>query len=222
MFSLQSASRLCLIAVITLLSLLCAGCGSSSSSNSLTQAQAQAVSQQVSVALDQALAASFASDALTVRGEPGVHQNLAAVVRDIHPDQSSPCTTTDTGESCDFPVSYTGPCSGGGTISVAGDIDGSLTSSGDGSIQTALTITPTNCSVSTLVLNGDPNVAVAGQISFTQSALVYPIAFTETGAISYGSKSFETCQINVTDTISSATACTITGTVCGQPVTGSC
>ncbi|MGA1985242.1 MAG: hypothetical protein ABSG72_03145 [Candidatus Sulfotelmatobacter sp.] len=224
MFCLLRNARLYLTLAAALLPLLCTGCGSSSnSSNTVSQAQAQAVSQQVSLALDQALTAAFSSSSSDALAERGAHHSLATVMNDLHPDSSStPCTATNLGETCDWTVSYSGSCPGGGTISVDGGIDGSLTSSGSGSIATALTITPTSCSVSSLILNGDPDIAIAGSITFSDDAVVYPITFTETGGVSWGSSSSQVCTINVSDSITSATACTITGTVCGQTISGTC
>ncbi|HME37050.1 MAG TPA: hypothetical protein VKF84_17590 [Candidatus Sulfotelmatobacter sp.] len=218
MFRVKNSPRFCWIAVAAMLSILCGACGSSSS-NTLSQAQAQAVTEQLSHALDQALTTAITSNALA---EKAVHPSLATVVKDIHSDQSSPCTTTATGENCNFPVSDNVACPGGGTIAVTGDVDGALNNNGGGSIQTALTITPTGCSVSNLVISGDPSVSVAGQINFTQSAPVFPITLTETGGVSYGPKPSGSCQLNVTYTISSETSCTISGTACGRSVSGSC
>ncbi len=214
---LNNRFRFCLIAAATL-PILSAGCGNSS--NTLSQAQAQAVTQQISLALDQALSQTIAANAVS---EKGFHPSLATIVSNIHSDQS-PCTVTATGENCNFPISDSVACSGGGTISVAGDVDGALNSSGGGSIQTQITVTPASCSVSNsnLVINGDPSVTVDSQINFTASAPAYPITFAETGGISYGPKPSGSCQINVTSTINSATSCTITGTVCGRSVNGSC
>jgi hypothetical protein len=87
---------------------------------------------------------------------------------------------------------------------------------------TLLTITPSACSVSGLILNGDPSITVDGQINFTQSAPSFPITLSETGGLSYGPNSSGSCQFNLTYSITSTTACTITGTACGQPVTGPC
>src|ERR1700689_1409790 len=197
----RKSSRFCWIVAAATLAILYAGCGSSGSNN-LSQAQAQAVTQQISLALDAALTQSIASNAVS---EKGTRPDLAAVLSHIHSDQSSPCTVTGTGETCAFPVSDTVPCSAGGTISVAGDIDGTLNSSGGGSIQSALIVTPTSCSVSNLVINGDPSLSVDGQINFTESAPAFPITLTETGGISYGPKPSGNCQLNVTYAITSAT-----------------
>jgi len=206
--------------VVATLFILSAGCGNSS--NTLSQAQAQAVTQQISLALDTALSQAIAANAVS---EEVAHPSLATIVSNIHsPDSSSPCTVTATGENCNFPISDTVACSGGRTISVAGDIAGALNSNGGGSIQSQITVTPASCAVSNsnLVINGHPSVTVDSQINFTQSAPAYPITFSETGGISYGPKPSGSCQINVSSTITSATSCTITGTVCGRSVSGSC
>jgi hypothetical protein len=201
--------------------LFCTGCGGdSSSSQNISQAQAQAVSAEMAQALAQALGDAFATG-LPAAG--GAHPSLAAAVKNIHPDSSSsPCTSTATGENCNWPVSFDGPCPGGGTIAVTGNVDGSLDNTGVGSIQTLLTITPASCSVDSLVINGDPSVTVDGQINFTDSAPVFPITLTEVGGVSYGPNPSGSCQFNVTYAITSETSCTITGTACGQSVNGSC
>ncbi len=214
----KNTALFCAIIVVATLFILSAGCGSSSSNN-LSQSQAQAVTQEISLALDQALVTAIASNAVS---DNGAHPSLATVVSNLHSDQSSPCTVTATGENCNFPISDTVPCSAGGTISVAGDVNGTLNSNGGGSIQTAITVTPTSCSVSNLVINGDPSVTVDSQINFTGFAPAYPITFAETGDISYGPKPSGTCQLKVSSTITSATTCNITGTVCGQSVSGNC
>jgi hypothetical protein len=215
----KNSASFCAIVVVAILFILSAGCGSSS--NTLSQAQAEAVTQQISLALDQALSQAIAANAVS---EKGAHPSLATIVSHIHSDQSSPCTPTATGETCNFPISDTVACSAGGAISVAGDVDGTLNSNGGGSIQTQITVTPASCAVSNsnLVINGDPSITVDSQINFTQSAPAFPITFAETGGISYGPKPSGSCQINVTSTINSATSCTITGTVCGRSVNGSC
>lgn len=221
-------SSLCLTIVPLTLSILCAGCGSGSnrSNNSMSPAQAQAVSEEVEQALIQSLQVAFpASAPATSNGR----KNLSTVVGDIRPDASSGCTSTPTGESCNFPISLMNyPCGplpqGGtyGTISVTGDVDGSLSSAGDGSVSGQLTITPSNCAVSNLLVNGDPSISVAGQINFTDTAPTFPIVFTETGGISYGPNPSGSCQVNATYTINSLTSCSISGMVCGQSVSGSC
>jgi hypothetical protein len=211
-----------LVVVAAILVILCGGCGSSSSSsssNTMSAAQAQAVSQQVVQAVVAALSNAFGVSPSAARD---ARPSLSTVVGGIQPDQSSGCTPTATGQSCNFPLSYSGPCSGGGTISVSGDIDGTLNSSGSGSIDSQITITPANCSVSNLTFNGDPNISIGGQIGFTDAGPVLPITLMEGGGISYGPHPSGSCQLSVTYTINSLTSCTVTGMVCGQSVNGSC
>ena len=211
--------NLCLMVAVALLLILCVGCGSSNSmNNNMSQAQAQAVAQQVSQAIVQALGAAVPATAppATTNTRP----SLSTVVSDLQPDALSGCTSTSNGENCNIPISLTNyPCSGpqGGTFSVTGDVDGSLTNSGSGSLSAQLAITPANCSVSNLILNGDPSINVGGQINFTNDQTpVFPVTFTETGGISYGPNPSGSCQLNATYTINSSLVCTVSGTVCGQ------
>ncbi len=207
-------------AVAAALTILSSGCGSSSSRpSSMSQAQALAVTQQVSNALDNALQVVFVAPAAAASG---AHRSLATVIREMRPDASSPCTPTSTGENCSWPVSYTGPCPGGGAIAVTGEVEGSLNSMGGGSVQTQILIAPANCAVSNLVINGDPGLLVDNQITFTQTGPAYPITLTEIGGVSYGPKPSGSCQFNVTYTVSSENGCTVSGTACGQTVGGSC
>ena len=226
MFRIKSPVSLCLTAVAAMLSMVFLGCGGGSNSmnNSMSQAQAQAVAQQVSQAIAQALGGVVPASAPAI-GES--RPSLATAVSDIRPHTSSECTPTISGgETCNFPISLTDfPCSGaqGGTISVAGDISGTLDNTGAGSVSGQFTITPSACSVSNLVLNGDPNINVAGQVNFTANETpVFPIIFTETGGISYGPNPSGSCQVNASYTINSSLSCTISGMVCGQTVSGSC
>jgi hypothetical protein len=222
MFRIKTSESLCLIAAAALLPILSTGCGSNSSTNNnMSQAQAQAVAQQVSQAITQAL-----SGAVPATATSDTRPSLSTVVNNIHPDALPGCTSTSNGESCNIPISLTNyPCGGpqGGTISVTGDVDGTLNNSGSGSLSTQLAITPANCSVSNLILNGDPSINVAGQINFANDETpVFPVTFTETGGISYGPNPSGSCQVNATYTINSSLSCTVSGTVCGQSVSGSC
>jgi hypothetical protein len=232
----EKRGSLCLTIFAALLSILCCGCGSNSSNNSMSNnsmspAQAQAVTDQVVQALTASLGAAISSNS---RGTNGVRsgetnenrRSLASLVSDLHPDATGGCTSTATGENCNWPISLTNdPCDGtqGGTISVTGDIAGTLSNAGAGSVSGQFTITPTNCSVSNLIVNGDPSISIAGEINFTSGIVpTYPITFTETGGISYGPNPSGSCQLNATYTINSLSSCTVSGTVCGQSVTGSC
>jgi hypothetical protein len=188
-----------------------------SSNNTLSAAQAQAVSAQVADTFAFALSAAFG-----VVVPDGARPGLSTTVAAVRADSSSGCTAAGSGESCNFPLSYTGPCSGGGTISLSGDIDGTLNNSGDGSITAQIAVTPANCSVSGTTIEGDPDITLNGQINFASGGPAYPITFMEGGGISYGPNPSGSCKVNVTYSINSLSSCSVTGTVCGQPVSGNC
>ena len=180
------------------------------------------MAEEFSHAVGQALASAFG---LSGPAEMGSRPRLSSVIRAIRPDQLPPlpsCTPTATGENCNWPVSYQGPCPQGGTITVSGDVDESLNNDGAGSVSSQLSMIPANCGLSALVINGDPSVDVGLQLSFAKSAPVFPETVTEIGGIFYGPKPSGSCQLNVTYTVASETSCTLTGTVCGQSVAGSC
>lgn len=200
--------------------LLWIGCGGSSQSNTLSAAQAQAIAQQVVAALAQAIATAASGNPNPPMSES--HRHLTTALSGLRPDTSSGCTTTSMGQTCNFPFSSSSPCPSGGSISVSGAIDGTLTTSGSGSLSTQLTVTPTNCATPTVTFNGDPNITVDGQIGFSNASPTFPVTLTEGGGISYGPNPSGSCQLSVKYSINSLTSCTVTGTVCGQSVNGSC
>jgi hypothetical protein len=208
-----------LLAAPALLSLFSVGCGSSSSSNTLSAAQAQAVSEQVSETVATGMSNAFNQSGSTVRTTRPSLSNLAGKT---HPADLSGCVGSDGQFNCEVPISATANCPNGGTMSVAGDATGILDSNGDGSLTTSLTITPAQCAVDGLVLNGDPNIMVNTALNFTDNGIVAPVSLSATGGITYGSHSSQSCQVNVIYSIDSSGTCTSVGTVCGQPVSGSC
>jgi hypothetical protein len=218
MFGMKGYAFPWMIVVAAMVSIFCGGCGSGSSNN-LSQAQAQAVTVEVSGAVVQSLESAFPSGAGVAKG---ARRNLSTVVSGIRPNASSGCTTSGSEENCNWPVSYDGACPLGGTIAVAGDIEATLNNDGDGSVSSQLAITPATCGVSNLVINGDPDIGVGLNMSFTDSAPVFPITLTAGGGISYGPKPSGSCKFDVTFTITSETSCSIAGTVCGQSVSGNC
>jgi hypothetical protein len=212
-----SSTRLARVAAAVCTAILWTSCGSSSN-NSISNAQAQAISEEFVSAVQSALTSGFASG---VRAPAGAHENLAKIIRQAHPEASTGCITNSNGQTCNFPVSYTGPCPSGGTISVSGDFDMTLNDSGDGSDSSTLTVTPSNCVVSNLTINGDPNVTLATTINLANNALSYPVTMSENGGISYGPHPAARCTVNVSLTLG-ATSCSVSGEVCGHAVNGNC
>lgn len=206
------------VMMAVILIVACDGCGSGSSSNqSLSAAQAQEVSKELSLAVSQALQTTF-----NLPPAAGIRRTLPASIAKLQSHGLPNCTPNGAGETCDWPVTYTGSCPLGGAISVTGNFAGTLDGSGDGSLSSQLAIVPASCALSGLIIDGDPNVVVQNQLNFSGGAPVFPVIFSESGDVSYGPKPSGKCQVNVTYTINSATSCVAAGTLCGQPVSGSC
>lgn len=171
----------CAIAALTLLALVSVTCGGSSHSN-VSQAQAQAISAQLFTALNSAMAAGLTPPAVSaLAGRP----SLGEIVERGHA-QSSGCTITNTGQSCNIPITYHGPCPNGGSISVTGDFVFTLDNSGNGSDSSTLTVTPLACVVDNLTINGDPNVMFSTQFNLQNNALAFPIVLSGMGGVSFG------------------------------------
>jgi len=195
------------------------GTSNSNSSHNLSHSQSQAVVQELNSAVVAAFVSGLQVPMPADRAEP---RRLPAIVRNPRPALTEDCISTETGETCNIPISFTGPCPNGGAIAVDGDFIFTLDNSGNGNDSSTLIITPTNCALSDLTINGDPNVTVATQFSFQDNAVDYPITFTEIGGISFGPNPSGSCVLNVKLAITSATTCTVTGTLCGQTLSGSC
>lgn len=216
MLTTKSSSILCGVVAITSLALVCAGCGGSSMSHTMSRAQAQAVEQQIGSAV--VVAMQSAAGGLPVPNAE--RHSLAAGVKDLQQATANDCTGTPPNETCNIPVSSTAPCPGGGTVAVSGNFDFTL-NNGSGSDSTSLTITPTNCSVDNLTINGNPNVMLATTLNFQNSMIQFPVTLMESGGITFGPNPSGSCSLNVTATVT-ANGCTVSGTVCGQSVSGNC
>jgi hypothetical protein len=129
---------------------------------------------------------------------------------------------SDSGESCNIPITFQGPCPKGGAISVSGDFVYTLDSSGNGSDSSTLTITPSACAVDDITFNGNPNVTFATAFQLQNNALAFPITFSGVGGITFGPNPSGSCGINVKATASSPTSCSVSGSICGRSVSGSC
>ena len=206
----------CAIAALILLSLICITCGGSSHNN-VSQAQAQAISTELFSALNSAMVAGLTPGASTAVMRP----SLGEIVEQARA-QSSGCTVTNNGESCNIPITYQGPCPGGGTVHVAGDFVYTLDNSGNGSDSSTLTVTPSSCVVDNLTINGDPSVTFATEFNLKNNGLAFPITFSGNGGISFGPNPSGSCSINVKATATSPTTCSVSGSICGQSISGSC
>jgi hypothetical protein len=203
------------VAILALAPLLPTSCGSSNH-NAISNAQAQAISQEFVSAAGSAMTGQFYGG-----GSGAVHASLSKIIRGSRPEASSGCTVNPSGQTCNFPIAYTGSCPGGGTISVSGDFDLTLNDSGTGSDSSTLTIMPTNCVVSDLTINGDPGVTLATTLGYNNDIFDFPVTMNESGGISYGPHPSGNCTVNVSLTLQQ-NSCSVTGTVCGHSVNGGC
>jgi hypothetical protein len=161
----------CAIAALTSLSLLCVTCGGSS--HSLSLAQAQAISQELFTALNSAMVTGLTpSGTSTAATRPSLGEILERARA-----QSSGCTVTNSGESCNIPITSQGPCPDGGTISVAGDFAYTMDNSGNGSDSSTLTVTPAACAVNNVTFNGNPSLTFAPQFNLQKYGLAFPLTF---------------------------------------------
>ena len=208
----------CAIAALILISLMTMTCGGSSHNN-VSPAQAQAISAELFSALNSAMVAGPPPAAASTGTRPSLGESLERAGAQA---QSSGCTPTSSGQSCTFPINYQGPCPGGGTINVAGDIVYMLDSSGNGSDSSTLTVTPSGCVVDNLTINGDPNVTFATQFNLKNNALAFPLTFSGMGGISFGPNPAGSCSINVKATVASPTTCSVSGSICGRSISGNC
>ena len=211
------AFAICSATAVVGLALLMIGCGGSSSMNhNLTPAQAQSVATAVSSGVAQAMIGALGAG--VIDPVPGAVHRI-----DPTPNASMPtCTSSASGESCNWPISTTFSCAGGGTMAVSGNLSGSLSNTGNGSAQAQITADPAGCSVNGIVLNGDPSVTVAGQANIANYAPVWPVTGSEKGGVTFGPNPSGNCQLNLTFTVNASRSCTVTGTACGQTVSGSC
>lgn len=207
----------CAIAALTLLSLLCVTCGGSS--HNLSQAQAQAISQELFTALNSAMVAGLTPSGTSTGAR---RPSLGEIVERAQAAQPSGCTVANSGESCNFPITYQAACPNGGTISVSGDFVYTLDNFGNGSDSSTLTVTPAACAVDNVTFNGNPSVTFATQFNLQNHGLAFPITFSGMGGISYGPHPTGSCSIDVKATATSPTSCSISGSICGRSVSGSC
>jgi len=210
---------LCAIAALTAIATFFVACGSSDSAHNLSSAQAQAISQELFTALNSAMVAGLTPPGAN---NAATRPSLGEIVERARAAQSSGCTVTNSGESCNFPITYQGACPNGGTIGVSGDFAYTLDNSGNGSDSSTLTVTPAACAVDNVTFNGNPSVTFATQFNLQNYGLAFPITFSGMGGISYGPNPTGSCSINVKATATSISSCSVSGSICGRSVSGNC
>lgn len=201
----------CFTLAATMLLVLCSGCGGSGSNKTppppatLTAAEATSVATQL--------------EGTFVAASAGMGAEWCGIPQD--PTEDYPCT---------IPVNVIGTCSGGGTVAIAGSINGPMDYSDTGDATALITATPANCAIpgTTLVISGSPDLSVSGAVFYFYGG-VSNFTIAETGTVTYGPKPSGSCVTNLAIAASfegnaqhTVKSCTLTGTACGQTINQSC
>jgi hypothetical protein len=197
--------RVFIVLALVLSVLVGVGCGGGSSSSStipasVVQDVASVISRQAATNLAEGTGADIARQPDHLKG---------------HIDQiNATCNQNSCVLSGQF--NTTDACQFGGTTGFAGDVNGSVNSSGTGSIQFQLDETFSNCvPVSGYTVNGAPEVSIAGTFTFSNGVVSFPLQVLAGGAVTINGT---TCNVNLTTLVESNGSGTTTGTLCGQAV----
>lgn len=188
-----------------------AGCGGSSSSggggDGLTENQAIALSEQISGVAVNAMNSSYAN---------------ASANADLGAAAMKGVVCNEAGCTINIPIDYGQNCTAGGRIAVTGSITGSTSSNGTGVInmQATETITDWQC-ITGYIINGDPYISLVGTFSFINAAPATRQDMTISGGFKWGTTAEESCQISLSINFGNDGSATISGTVCGYPVSAS-
>jgi hypothetical protein len=200
------------------------GGGNGGGAISLTQAQAQQVGLSISDDLSNAFASALTSPAVPLDIGSRDHirvglQRTGASTAVIRPD-----AVTCSGSNCTISGTYT--CPDSGSIQVSGDFSASGNSASG-----TLTETPSNCSDGTADISGDPSITVGLQGS--DNGISTSVNVTISGGVSFspvqvGQFPTGSCSCNLrlsgtlNDSSQAVTACSVTGTICGQNINVNC
>lgn len=202
----------------------CGSSGGSSNANNLTQAQAQQVATTVSNDVSQALASAIGGVAtpLDISSKDNMLVALRRNTRAL--TAPKPAQLSCNGANCTVSGTYT--CPDGGSIAVSGNFSGNGTSA-----NATINETPSNCSDGTLVINGDPDMTLG--LQGNDNGVTTTVNVTISGGVSFspvqaGQFPKGSCSCNLTasgsvnDSTASVTACSISGSICGQTINANC
>lgn len=188
------------------------GSGSSAGSNSMTSDQAQSFATSVSrTATSSMQDTAFKEPSYSASLFPAEQQTEDGLSKSLY---AITCTQT----SCliNQAISATRNCTSGGSMRVSGNLSGTISSSGSGTIliDAIETITDWSC-LPPLVINGDPYISLAGTFSFLNGVPATQQHVSINGGIKWGSSSLQTCQVHLSTDFNRNGTGRTTGTVCG-------
>lgn len=116
-------------------------------------------------------------------------------------------------------IDHTTTCTAGGSLHIIGSMTGNIDNSGTGVLLLGVTetISDWKCD-SNLVINGDPDISVAGNMNFLSGAMSSAATFSFGGGIKWGTSASQSCPINLTVLINTDMTGEVSGTVCGNQV----
>lgn len=204
------------------------GGGDEGGTGGMSQAEIEAISQQISRAAVRAINGATITQATASSEsesqdlcEPESKDSLyeSQYKDSLYEPQSISCS--ELGCMVNIPISHRTICTAGGKMEVTGRIHGSIGNTGTGMIQFHLiqTISDWRC-VSDYVINGDPYISVVGLFTFISGAPATQQSISINGGYKWGTTAAESCQIHLTTnfpTIFSGET-TTSGTVCGRQV----
>lgn len=223
-----SVSAVILVAVLSAL----AGCGTNgggggyggNNNNQLTPPQAQLVGASISNDMSNALSSALLSPAVGLNISSRDHIRAGLQRKNKASTATSPDTVTCGTSTCTISGTYT--CPDGGSIEVSGGLTATSTS-----VSGKITETPSNCSDGTVDINGDPNITTGLQAS--DNGISTSVSVTLDGGVNFspvqaGQFPSGSCTCNLTasgavnDSTGTVTACTVSGSICGQSVNVNC
>jgi hypothetical protein len=200
------------------------GCGSSSlgsavdnvvDSNSMSNLQASNFATSLSRAATSSMGSSaFKEPAYSDSLFPAELQQDAALSKTLY---AVTCNTT----SCliNQSITATRTCQSGGSMKVTGNISGTISNTGSGTILISATETITDWSCQTpLIINGDPYVSLSGTFSFLNGAPATQQHIGINGGFKWGTSSVQSCQIHLDTNFNRDGTGRTTGTVCNYNV----
>jgi hypothetical protein len=221
-----SVSAVILVAVLSALA-ACGtngGGGGNGGGNTLTQAQAQQVGTSISNDMSNALSSALASPAVALDISSRDHIRAGLQRKSKASTATRPDIVTCAGSTCTISGTYT--CPDSGSVEVMGGLSATTNS-----VSGKITETPSNCSDGTADISGDPNITVGLQAS--DNGISTSVSVTIDGGVSFSSVQAGqfpsgscTCNLAVNgavnDSNGTVTACSVSGTICGQTINANC
>ncbi len=213
------------IVVTGLLALSCVlntGCGGGSTSNSgsnssISQTQATDFVSTVAGSASAALGTAAAAQGVQSRALQGLSARIMKGTLAHNPNvkqQKMQVQCNSQGTSCTFSDNFniSDSCQTGGTMSVAGDMNGNGTPN-SAYLSLQVMVTPHDWTCDGPTINGDPYVQINGTYTYPADSAT----MTMSGAFTAGA---QTCQLNITVNANSNGSGDISGTACGDSING--